>query len=134
VSDRSDDARGGERRSTLERVVFVASSLVIAGIVGILLWSSATASDAPPSFRTVLADVAGSGSGFAVTVEVGNVGGRTAADVVVYAEVEDGEEPVRLEQTVDLLFAGESERVTFLVDQDPRAHAVQVGVQSHLEP
>lgn len=133
MTDRQADA-APQGRSTVERAVVVASVLVIGLIVGVLVWAEATGSDGPPRFRTEVGVVLESAGDHFVPVEVSNIGGRTAADVVVYAELGTGPTSTRAEETVDFLFAGDRQLVTFVFSEDPGSAALDVGVQAFIEP
>lgn len=132
MSDRRSDPPEG--RSAVERAVVAASVLVIGLLVGVLVWAELTGSDAPPGFRTEVGVVREADGAHFVPVQVSNIGGRTAADVVVYAEIGTGPTSTRAEQTVDFLFAGDEQLITFVFAEDPRGEDLVVGVQAFIEP
>ena len=74
-------------KNQLEWAVFMASTVLIAGVIGALVVFEVTRPDTPPDLRIRTTETRASGDGFAVGVEVENRGGETASNVAVEVEL-----------------------------------------------
>lgn len=113
-----DRERGG---GTSDRLLSAAAALLVLAVVAITigLWVTAPTGSARFDLRPTFAE------DHQVDVEIENVGGEVATEVVVRATFDDGTE---VEHTVDWLSPGETNRVVF-VGSDP-ASSAEVSVVS----
>lgn len=121
-------------RSRPEWAVFGASLLVIGAIIAVLGWSAAGSSGDTARFEAVIEETQERAGSFHVQISVKNVGDETASDVSVYAEVGEGAAATRVQQTVDQLFGGERQQLTFVFPEDPRERTLHIGVEAYQEP
>lgn len=121
-------------RSQAEWLVFGASLLVIGAMIAVLVWAAFGSSNDTARFEAVIDRTEERSGAFHVMVSVKNVGDETASDVSVYAEVGEGVAATRVQQTVDQLFGGERQQLTFVFPEDPDEGPLEVGVESYQEP
>jgi uncharacterized protein (TIGR02588 family) len=133
----SDGAKGSDeddRRSAAEWVTFTVSSLVLAAVVALVVAQLGGADGPARPVAEVSGPVEEHPEGFAVPVEVTNVGHATAAQVQVTAELTIDGEATEADQVVDFLAADEVEELTFTFADDPADGELVVRVASFAIP
>ena len=79
-------------KNTLEWTVFGVSALLIAAIIGGLLYGEVSRPDGPPDLRVRTGPIRQTSFGFAVPVDVENRGGKAAANVEVEVAAGEGQD------------------------------------------
>ncbi len=111
-------------KNRLEWLVFAASLLVIAGVVGFLVYGALLTRDAPAHLQVLLGEPRPEGSLFVVPVVVENRGGEAAAGVRIEVLLETAGKVERA--TFDLTYSpgGSVRRGQVAFSSDPRQGAV----------
>jgi uncharacterized protein (TIGR02588 family) len=124
----------GRARGRAEWATFAAAAAVLLAVLALLTAQLFRTDEpaAPVAGRT--GEVREAASRFFVDVDVTNEGDLTAADVQVLAELTIAGEVVEGEQTVDFLAGGETARLVFSFDGDPRRGDLVVRVGGHSRP
>lgn len=125
-----------QQRSVAEWVTFSIASSIVAGIVGLVLYSWVKVGNEPPVLAIErsgkIRQVRGS---FYVPFTLTNKGGETADAVRVTAELQSGGEvEERGEQQFDFLAGGEAEEGTFLFSRNPQNGKLILRVASYRKP
>ena len=123
-------------RSPAEWTSFGIALLILATIVGLVVYQWLTQKNQPPilsvSTSSEMRQVPGQ---FYVPFEVKNIGGETAESVQVIAELRiDGEVEESGEQQIDFLASGETEEGAFVFSRDPRQGELSMRVASYKLP
>jgi uncharacterized protein (TIGR02588 family) len=123
-------------RSPAEWTSFGIALLILATIVGLVIYQWLTQKNQPPllsvSTSSEIRQVPGQ---FYVPFEVKNIGGETAESVQVIAELRiDGEVEESGEQQIDFLASGETEEGAFVFSRDPRQGELSMRVASYKLP
>lgn len=124
-------------RTVAEKVTFGIASLILASIVGLVLylWFSKQYQNPPEISVSEAASVRESKGQFYVPFEVTNAGGETAESVQIIAELKvNGEVEESGEQQIDFLSGGETEEGAFVFSQDPRSGELTLRVASYKLP
>jgi uncharacterized protein (TIGR02588 family) len=121
-------------RASAEWATFAVSSAIVLAVV-VLLAAGLFGSEEPaaPVARQAGEARESAGAHF-VPVDVTNHGDLTAADVQVVAELTVDGQVTDGEQVVDFLAGGETERLVFSFDQDPREGDLVVRVGGYRQP
>lgn len=90
--------------------------------------------DAAPVPTARVKQVRAVGDRFHVDVEVTNEGDRTAANVQVNAEIQGIDGAISGDQTIDFLPGGGEQQLTFIFDDDPTTHELEVRVTGFTNP
>lgn len=121
-------------RSAAEWTTLLISLLIIGGLVGLVVWLSLHDSGMPPRFTVApsLDAVRRDDERYALPVIVTNLGGQTAREVRVVAELQPAGAGAAetAEFTIDVLASGESQEGTVLFDQEPASQHLAVAVES----
>jgi uncharacterized protein (TIGR02588 family) len=123
-------------RSPAEWTSFGIALLILATIVGLVIYQWLTQKNQPPilSVRTSseMRQIPGQ---FYIPFEVKNIGGETAESVQVIAELRiNGEVEESGEQQIDFLASGETEEGAFVFSRDPRQGELSMRVASYKLP
>jgi uncharacterized protein (TIGR02588 family) len=123
-----------KRHSPAEWITLILSSLLIAAVVGAVIYLTVTRGDAPPSFTAEpqTAERRGDGGVFYLPVTVTNTGDEPAQQIQVRVELQSGEQTETAVFTIELLAAGESEDGTAVFQSDPAQGDVTAVVESFL--
>jgi uncharacterized protein (TIGR02588 family) len=123
-------------RSTAEWVTLGVSIVILAAIVGLVVYVYLSGGDEPATIavRPLLEEVRHDGDTYYLPVEVANNGDRTAEDVQVQVTLTAGEgEPASATFTLRFLAGGEQQRGVVAFRRDPAAGELRLSV-SFIEP
>lgn len=118
-----------------EWITFAIASLVVAVLVGLVLFSWITQGDQPPILAVQpSAEVRAVSGQFYVPFTVTNTGGTTAESVQVIGELRLNNRSEVGEQQIDFLSRGEQEEGAFVFSRDPRQGELTLRVASYKTP
>lgn len=118
-----------------EWITFAIASLIVAVLVGLVLFSWATQGDQPPVLAVQPGSEIRSEAGqFYVPFTVTNTGGATAESVQVIGELRLDDQIETGEQQIDFLSKGEEEEGAFVFSRDPRRGDLTIRVASYKLP
>jgi uncharacterized protein (TIGR02588 family) len=125
-----------QQRSVAEWVTFSIASSIVAGIVGLVLYSWAKVGNEPPVLAIEQSGKVRQTSGsFYVPFTLTNKGGETADAVRVTAELQIGGKVEEMgEQQFDFLAGGEAEEGTFLFSRNPQNGKLILRVTGYRKP
>lgn len=133
TTDSTKRPAGRDPRTAAEWVTFaIACALLVALAVVIGTRSGDDAPAEPAAVQT--GPIIRSAAGYEVRVEVRNVGGRTAAEVQVRAELTIDGEVTESDQVVDFLAGDDTEDLTFVFEDDPADGELVVEVMGYATP
>jgi uncharacterized protein (TIGR02588 family) len=135
-TDSSPQTEQQPPRSPAEWTTFSIALLIVAAIVGLVIYKWLTQKNIPPilaiSNSGEIREVPGQ---FYVPFSVTNTGGETAESVQIIAELRiNGEVEENGEQQIDFLASGEKEEGAFVFSRDPRKGELVVRVASYKSP
>ena len=133
--NRPEQSRRG--RSLAEWVSLGISVLIIAGVVGLVLYQGLTERSEPAVIEVTpqLDQVRQSGNAYYLPFEITNTGGVTVEEVVVEVELIPARgERERVETTVRFLAGGATHRATAVFRADPKQGTLTATARSLLEP
>ena len=114
----------------LEWISAVLGAVLVASVLGTVLWDAVAGSSKPADVAAALEGVRATGSGYAADVRVENRGSEAAADV----EVEGTLGPERRAFLIDYI-PGTSRRYgTLVFTEEPRAGVLQLAVVGYRAP
>jgi uncharacterized protein (TIGR02588 family) len=124
------------QRSFAEWITFSIAALIVASIVGLVLYSWVTVGDLPPVLAIEQSGKIRQAEGnFYVPFTLTNKGGETADAVRVTAELRiDGNVAQRGEQQIDFLAGGEAEEGVFLFSHNPQNGELILRIASYQKP
>jgi uncharacterized protein (TIGR02588 family) len=132
----SDD-QAATKRTPAEWTTFAIVLLILAGLIGSLLWYALQPADEMTSFEVQVeqAAIEERAGRFYVPMRVRNAGAATAEDVIVLVELTRGEETVEeAELTFRFVSGGEEADGVAVFVEDPRDGTLEAGVTSYLIP
>lgn len=134
--DSSEPVEQQPTRSPAEWTTFSISLLIVAVIVGLVIYKWLTQKHQPPIISiNPSSEIREAPGQFYVSFEIENTGGETAESVQVIAELRiDGEVEESGEQQIDFLASGETEKGAFVFSRDPRKGELSVRVASYKLP
>lgn len=123
-------------RSPAEWTTLGITSLILATIGGLVIYSWATERDRPPVLVLNRTNEVREADGqYYVPFEITNNGGETAESVQVIAEMQINNQTQQVgDQQIDFLSGGETEEGAFILQQDPRQGKLTVRVGSYKVP
>jgi uncharacterized protein (TIGR02588 family) len=123
-------------RSPAEWTTFSIALIILATIVGLVIYEWLTQKHRPPVLSvTSSSEVRQVPGQFYVPFEIKNSGGETAESVQVIAELRiNGEVEESGEQQIDFLASGETEEGAFVFSRDPRQGELSMRVASYKLP
>jgi uncharacterized protein (TIGR02588 family) len=135
-SDVSNSTKQSQTRSPAEWTTFSIALLIVAVIVGLVIYKWVTQKNHPPILTISMSDEIREEPGqFYIPFSIANTGGETAESVQVIAELQvNGEIEESGEQNMDFLASGETEKGAFVFTQDPRKGKLVVRVASYKLP
>jgi uncharacterized protein (TIGR02588 family) len=124
-----------QRRLLPEWIIFLSALLIVAAIVGLVIYEWATESNQPPILSISRQEIREAQGQFYVPFTVTNKGGITAEAVQVSGELEVENQPTEVgEQQIDFLSKGEQNEGAFVFNHDPRSGELRVRVASYKLP
>lgn len=134
--DSSTQDQQRPKRSPAEWTTFSIATLILAVLIGLVLYAWFTKKDQPPVLSVTPIDAARTAPGqFYVPFEVTNTGGETAETIRVIAELEvNGEVVEDGEQEIDFLAKGEKEEGAFVFSRNPREGELTLRVAGYKLP
>ena len=118
-----------------EWIVAGVGLVLVAGVVGFLIYEAFTGKRLPPDVKLSVDSVVEIRNGFLVRITAVNEGGMTAEGVIVEAELRSGTEPVeRSRTTIDYLPPRSEKRAGLFFTRDPRQLDLQVRSLGYEEP
>ena len=127
------ETQGRRGRSVAEWTTLAISVLLILGLVALVTYVSITGGNEPPIVETrpLAGEIRQEGEAYYLPVAVTNLGGRTAEEVLIQAELvgSDGS-PQETEFTIDFLAGGETAEGTAVFATDPLRGELTVEVAS----
>lgn len=130
--DESPHAATGSR---IEWAVAAVSSVIVAAMIGFLLFEAVTTSHAHPDPVASVEQVTPASDGFRLTFNARNMGQATAASVTFRATLrQDGQVVEQAEVTFDYLPARASQQGAFIFAQNPRLFDVALRAVSYTLP
>jgi uncharacterized protein (TIGR02588 family) len=130
-----DGGAGGGRRSRWEWVAAIASTLLVLGVVGYLLYDAVARPRTPPAVTVQADTVFKAGGLWLVEFRARNDGHQTAAAVRVEGELKEGEQTVETSEAVLDYVPGESVRRGGLFFRaDPRAYRLELRAHGYQKP
>lgn len=135
-TDSSEPVEQQPTRSPAEWTTFSIALLIVAAIVGLVIYKWLTQKNQPPIISiSPSSEIREAPGQFYVPFEIENTGGETAESVQVIAELRiDGEVEESGEQQIDFLASGEKEEGAFVFSRDPRKGELVVRVASYKLP
>jgi uncharacterized protein (TIGR02588 family) len=135
-TDSSQEVGQKPPRSSAEWITFGIALLILAAVVGLVIYKWLTQKNEPPvlsiSSSSKIREAPGQ---FYVPFEIKNTGGQTAESVQVIAELRiNGEVEESGEQQIDFLASDEKEEGAFVFSRDPRKGELSVRVASYKSP
>jgi len=108
------------KKNRLEHLVFGVSCVLVAAVLGALVYDAWMIRESPPAIEIALGPSFSSGGFHHLPATVRNTGGTVAADLVVEAVLyRDGREIERAELAIQFLPRRSSQRGTFVFRADP---------------
>jgi uncharacterized protein (TIGR02588 family) len=125
-----------QQRSVAEWITFSIASSIVAGIVGLVLYSWVKVGNKPPVLKIERSgNIRQAEGSFYVPFTLNNKGGETADAVRVTAELQlDGKVAETGEQQFDFLAGGEAEEGVFLFSRNPQNGKLILRVASYRKP
>ena len=138
-SDRASSAQATGRftqRSAAEWVTFVAASVILLGLVGLIFFDWQTNQNRPPAFAVAVSEAVRVTDGrYYVPFAITNTGGRIARMVQVTAELHStGADDETGEQQIDFLSGHETKAGSFVFTHNPQGGDLVVRVASYRLP
>jgi uncharacterized protein (TIGR02588 family) len=114
------------RRTPAEWVSLSASLLLLAGVVGVIVWLWVLEPTGPPQFKVERGAVRSEAGFFHLPVTVTNIGGSAAGQVRVEGRLSTGGQEERPVTTIDFLPVRAREHVVLTFRGDPSGAMVEV--------
>jgi uncharacterized protein (TIGR02588 family) len=135
-TDASPQVEQKQKRSPAEWTTFSIALLILAAIVGLVIYKWLTQKNQPPVLSiSSSSEVREAPGQYYVPFSVTNTGGETAESVQVIAELRiNGDVEESGEQLIDFLASGEKEEGAFVFSRNPRQGELVVRVASYKRP
>ena len=135
-TDSSPQTEQQPPRSPAEWTTFSIALLIVAAIVGLVIYKWLTQKNLPPIITiSNSGEIREAPGQFYVPFLVENTGGETAESVQIIAELRiNGKVEENGEQQIDFLASGEKEEGAFVFSRDPRKSELVVRVASYKSP
>ena len=135
-TDASPQVEQKQKRSPAEWTTFSIALLILAAIVGLVIYKWLTQKNQPPVLSiSSSSEVREAPGQYYVPFSVKNTGGETAESVQVIAELRiNGDVEESGEQLIDFLASGEKEEGAFVFSRNPRQGELVVRVASYKRP
>jgi uncharacterized protein (TIGR02588 family) len=122
------------QKNRLEWMVFSLSLLLIALVLGVLLYEQLTSENLPPRLVVEIGATVRSPAGFAVPIELRNDGDRTAEAVQIEVVLVSGSEQERATATLAFVPHGSRRRAWVTFRHDPAKGSLTTRVVGYEEP
>lgn len=133
--DEGPDEAARARPPLIEWLVGGASALLVAAMLGFIVYQAVTANGSTPILAVEVLGIEPTPTGFRVAFRARNEGGATAAQVTVEGTVRAGEATLETsEVTLDYVPPGSGRTGALLFENDPRAHALDLRAHGHADP
>ncbi|MGB3308557.1 MAG: TIGR02588 family protein [Nodosilinea sp.] len=135
-STSTDAPRRFTQRSAAEWVTFIAASIILLGLVGLIFFDWQTNQNQPPAFAVAVSEAVRVTDGrYYVPFAITNTGGRIARMVQVTAGLNiAGADDETGEQQIDFLSGHETKAGSFVFSHDPQGGDLVVRVASYRLP
>ena len=135
-TDASPQVEQKQKRSPAEWTTFSIALLILAAIVGLVIYKWLTQKNQPPVLSiSSSSEIREAPGQYYVPFSVTNTGGETAESVQVIAELRiNGDVEESGEQLIDFLASGEKEEGAFVFSRNPRQGELVVRVASYKRP
>ncbi len=135
-TDSSRQVEQKPKRSPAEWTTFSIALLILAAVVGLVIYKWLTQKNQPPVLSvSASSEIREAPGQFYVPFSITNTGGETVESVQVIAELSiNGEVEESGEQQMDFLASGEKEEGAFVFSRDPREGELSVRVASYKLP
>jgi uncharacterized protein (TIGR02588 family) len=135
-TDSSPQVEQKPKRSPAEWTTFSIALLILAAVVGLVIYKWLTQKNQPPVLSvSASSEIREAPGQFYVPFSITNTGGETVESVQVIAELSiNGEVEESGEQQMDFLASGEKEEGAFVFSRDPREGELSVRVASYKLP
>jgi uncharacterized protein (TIGR02588 family) len=118
-----------------EWIVAAIGLVLVASVIGFLLYEALTGNQMPPHVKLSIGSVVQTSNGYLIQLTAVNQGGSTAKGVIIEGELRRGLEAVeRSETTIDFLPSRSEKRAGLFFTQDPRAFKLHVRPFGYEEP
>jgi uncharacterized protein (TIGR02588 family) len=119
----------------LEWIVAGIGLLLVAGVIGFLIYEAFTGSRLPPDVKLSVDSVVQTGNGFLVRITAVNQGGITAEGVIIEGELRgDAQHAEQSRTTIDYLPPRSQKKAGLFFTQDPRQFELHVRPLGYEEP
>jgi uncharacterized protein (TIGR02588 family) len=122
------------RKNALEWAVFAVSAVVIAALLATLAYHETTRPDSPPDLRVEAVGDRATAGGHAVTLQVRNLGGTTAATVTIEAVLAGRGTNERGQVVLPFVPAGSTRTGEVLFSRKPEPGELTVRVSGYERP
>ncbi len=132
-----NDAKKQQRskRTLAEWITFGAATSVLAGIIGLVIYTGVSSKQQPPILNVIQKETIREVSGkYYVPFEVVNSGDETAESVQILAELRSNNLEETGEQQIDFLSSQEKQEGAFIFSSDPRQGQLTIRVASYKLP
>ncbi|HWO42423.1 MAG TPA: hypothetical protein VNO43_11530 [Candidatus Eisenbacteria bacterium] len=120
-SRQSPSSQAADGIPTLEWVIGAVGFLLVASVIGFLVYQALTGDRQPPDVQLNIESIVQTTNGYMVHVKAVNHGGSTAEGVVVAGRLLEGAVPLeRSETTVDYLPPRSEKKIGLFFTRDPR--------------
>lgn len=137
-------ADGGKGRheehhaTLLERVTGLVGAAIVLGLVGFMLYEAIWGGHSPPNIEVELVRVVPSGDDYLARIRVHNIGGNTAAGVIVSGKLVPpgtaGSKAESASVTVDYVPPGSSVEIGMFFDARPNERTLQLSADGYVQP
>lgn len=135
MNDTTEEVKQNSPRSTAEWTTFSIALLILATLIGLVIYKWVTQKDQPPLLAvTPETEIRQAPGQFYVPFSITNTGGATAESVQVIAELSINGEVESGEQQIDFLASGEKQEGAFVFSRDPRQGKLVIRVASYKLP
>jgi uncharacterized protein (TIGR02588 family) len=129
------DREESRAKRRLEAGASIVGAVLALGTIGIVLWDGIRASDTPPFVVVEALSVLERENGFLMEVLASNLGGRTAAGILVEGELRQGSKVIATsEATFDYVPGHSSREGGLFFAEDPRSYEVQLRALGYIDP
>jgi uncharacterized protein (TIGR02588 family) len=136
MNDTTEEVQKKPPRSAAEWTTFSLALLILATLIGLVIYKWVTQKDQPPLLSvTPETEIRQAPGQFYVPFAITNTGGATAESVQVIAELSiNGKIEESGEQQIDFLASGEKQEGAFVFSRDPRQGKLVIRVASYKLP
>ncbi|SEO76142.1 TIGR02588 family protein [Salinihabitans flavidus] len=121
--------------ATLEWVVASVAGVIVAAMLGFLLFQAFTKADADPDPLAVVKSVTPVSNGYRMEISARNKGGGTAANIKFRAELRsEGRSVESADVTFSYLPSHSKRQGAFIFENDPRGYNVVLQAESYTAP